>query len=196
MRLFSILCVIYNVKDVKDKMLKKLDCMSRRTIDENPYWSYNMDEYRRPDDAIGKYYYVDSPGSVMIIPITEAGKFVLAKQYRYLNGKESLEFPGGGKKANMSYLQNAQAELKEEIGGVGELEYLGAFNPCNGITNEICEVYIGKSINLTPATPDDSEEIEIVELSANEMKDKILSGEIWDGMTIACFSYYLMNNKY
>jgi len=55
------------------------------------------DTYVLPDELHkGDYYYVHSNGSTIVIPCLDEDHFVLVKQFRYLNQKESLEFPGGG----------------------------------------------------------------------------------------------------
>lgn len=77
-------------------MNSKYSTISKQTIDINPYWNYVIEEYILPDFNIGKYYYVESNGSTIIIPKLSNGNFLLTKQFRYLNKKFSLEFPGGG----------------------------------------------------------------------------------------------------
>ncbi|MBL8016279.1 MAG: NUDIX hydrolase, partial [Ignavibacteria bacterium] len=108
----------------------------------NNWWSYKVDSYSLPDGSKGEYHYVFTHGSAFIVPVTSAGKILLVKQYRYLNDRFSLEFPGGGVKKEDNHDFEAQKELVEETGFEGELEYAGLFNPYNGVTNEICKVYI------------------------------------------------------
>ena len=74
----------------------------------------------------------------------------------------------------------------EETGFTGDLEKVGFFNPYNGITDEICHVFIAR--NLKPSdeeTKDEFEEFEIVNLSIKEIDKKINRNEIYDGMTMA-----------
>ena len=62
----------------------------------NPYWTYKQESYRLPNDTVLDYYYADTNGSTMIIGILDNNNFLLTKQFRYLNQKESIEFAGGG----------------------------------------------------------------------------------------------------
>ena len=77
-------------------MLNKYSQISSKTLIKNPYWDYKFDEYVLPSGNTGNYYYVETPGAVMVIPRSNDGKLVLVKQFRYLNSKVSIEFPGGG----------------------------------------------------------------------------------------------------
>jgi ADP-ribose pyrophosphatase len=114
---------------------------------------------------------------------------LLVNQFRYLIERESLEFPCGGIKAGATAEQTALAELAEETGQMAmELELLGSFNPYNGITDEICHVYLARSLRDAPgARPDETEEFEIHRLTPDGIDARIRNGEIWDGMTMAAW---------
>lgn len=176
-------------------MIKQLKRLTSIVKFKNPYWEYKFDTYTLPDGSIGDYHYVSTPGSVMIIPMAGAGEFVLIKQFRVLNDRESIEFPGGGIKSGSSPEENARNELFEEAGyQPGKMTFLGQYNPCNGLTNEICSVYLAENLTKTTNQPDYTEEFEIITMSIEEIIDNINKGVIWDGMTIAawgkyCFSY-------
>jgi ADP-ribose pyrophosphatase len=113
---------------------------------------------------------------------------VMVKQYRYLRDEESLEFPCGGVKAGSSYLTSAHQELQEESGySAAEMVQVGEFNPYNGVTNEMCRVYVARGLKLVGTNPDPTEEFEHFALTPDEIDKRILSGEIWDGMSIAAW---------
>ncbi len=175
-------------------MLKKLEKISSETIYSNPYWDYVYDKYIMPGGDTGEYHYVKSRGATMIIPVAKDGRFVMARQYRYLNARESLEFPGGGIRKGVLPGDNARCELEEETGLIsGNMELIGQFNPYNGVTNEICYVYLAQKLQKGKPLPDSSEEFELVELNYNDIIYKIRQGEIWDGMTLA--SWAILTNS-
>lgn len=175
-------------------MLKRLRKLSTEIAHANPWWQYRHDRYLRPDDKEGDYYYVHTPGSVVVIPVLESGKLFLTKQFRYLNQRESLEFIGGGAKPGVTSLESAQEELREEGGFEAKrLDLIGRFNPFNGATDEICDVYVATELTKVGATPEASEEFEEHELSIAEIEELIKSGELWDGMTIAALGLYKLN---
>lgn len=144
--------------------------------------------FELPSGKIGEYNYVHIGGSAMTVPILKDGRLLLVNQYRYLNSKESLEFPCGSVKEGMSHDETAWHELTEETGySSSRFVLAGEFNPYNGVTNEICKVYIARELQHVGGVPDETEEFELVSLTANEIDEKVRSGEIWDGMTIAAW---------
>jgi ADP-ribose pyrophosphatase len=165
---------------------KKLSTLTRFV---NEWWSYRVDKYLLPGGAEGEYHYAFTYGSVFIVPVNDEGKIILVRQYRYLNDRFSIEFPGGGVKKENNYEAEARKELIEETGFEGELKYAGEFNPYNGVTNEICRVYIAR--NLKPSREyrkDDSEEFEVLYFSYDEIEDMIRTNTIYDGMTLASWA--------
>jgi ADP-ribose pyrophosphatase len=155
----------------------------------NTWWSYRVDKYLFPNGREGEYHYAFTFGSVFIIPVDSEGKILMVRQFRYLNDRFSIEFPGGGVKKENNYDFEARKELIEETGFDGDLKYEGEFNPFNGVTNEICKVYIAR--NLRPSSEfkkDDSEEFELLRFDANEIEKMIEANEIYDGMTLASWA--------
>jgi ADP-ribose pyrophosphatase len=165
---------------------KKLDTVTKFT---NKWWSYKVDKYLFPNGKEGEYHYAFTYGSVFIVPVTDEGRIIMVRQYRYLNDRFSIEFPGGGVKKENGHDDEARKELIEETGRDGELVFAGMFNPYNGVSNEICKVYIAR--NLKPSTEfikDDSEEFEIGEYTYEEIETMVNNNEIYDGMTLASWS--------
>ncbi len=162
--------------------------LTEETLFKNRWWTYKRDTYQLPNGTVGEYNYVHIGGSAMIVPIMSDGRVLMVNQYRYLNSRESLEFPCGGVKEGMSYDETAWHELAEETGYSSNRFFLaGEFNPYNGVTNEICRVYIARELYSVGSRPDETEEFELVPLTPDEIDAKIRSGEIWDGMTIAAW---------
>lgn len=163
--------------------------LSTSVKDQNPFWTYKIDQYEIPGKGQGTYYYVDTAGSSFIIPITSNGKILLVKQYRYLNRRMSWEFPGGGIKAGEHPENVAQKELIEETGFSGSLHEVGSFNPYNGVTNEICYVFI--ATDLIPSQEfekDHSEDFIIQAFSVDAFEKMIQDKIIYDGMTLAAWA--------
>ncbi len=176
-------------------MLKRLQRIATSIVHANPWWEYKRDEYSRPDGTPGEYFYVHTRGSAFCVPVLPDGSVVMVRQYRYLNQRESLEFPGGGIQ-DSSPADAAQRELAEETGySCNTLHKLGAFNPFNGVTDEICHVFCASELLPGASQPEASEEFEIVVLSPATVSTYIQSGEIWDGMTIAAWHLFQAHNK-
>jgi ADP-ribose pyrophosphatase len=162
--------------------------ISGSVIAQNAWWTYLKDEYELPSGQRGEYHFVHTNGASMVVPVTPEGKLLLVNQYRYLCGRESVEFPCGGVKDGSSYNETAWEELREETGYTSDrLVLAGEFNPYNGVTDEICKVFIARELVFVGETPDETEEFELVPLTPSELETRIRSGAIWDGMTIAAW---------
>jgi ADP-ribose diphosphatase len=168
------------------KAWKKLD---ESILFRNPWWTYKRDALELPSGKTGEYHYVHTNGSSMVVPVGGDGKVILVNQYRYLSAKESIEFPCGSVKDGSTHDKTAREELREETGfSAKALVPVGEFNPYNGVTNEICRVYVARGLEFVGGTPDETEEFEIVPLTPDDIDQRTQDGIIWDGMTIAAWS--------
>ncbi len=169
-------------------MLKRWKQLSSKIVIKNPWWIHKQDEFQIPGGITGDYHYVHTNGASMIVPLTNEGKIILVNQYRYLCDKESIELPCGGVKDGKSYEEMAHIELVEETGYLSNnLQYAAEFNPYNGVTDEICRVFIARALIQSKAIPDSTEEFEILYKTPEEVDELIRSNTIWDGMTIAAW---------
>ena len=177
-------------------MITELEKISSSLIISNPWWDYRKDIYKMPAGIEGEYHYVDSKGSTMVIPVFDDGTISMIRQFRYLNGKVSIEFPGGGQKHHLSFEQNALEELREEAGLIPQsIKLIAEFNPFNGVTNELCRVFLAEGLVECESKPEPSEEFEIIRLNKLEILRLIQKGEIWDGMTLASWALYQLSEQ-
>lgn len=181
-------------------MLKEWKTLSSRVLMRNPYWSYFIDEFEIEEGKRGEYHYVHTPGSTIVIPFINENTLLLVKQYRYLNKRMSIEFPCGGTKPELSPLENAIKELREETGyTAGVMIPVGTFSPFTGAADEMCSVFIGKDLRQSPLPQDFTEEFELLTVSIEQTRIMIHSNEIWDGLSLAAWSLaqnYLSENLF
>ena len=150
--------------------LKKWKKLSDIVLLKNPWWIYKKDETLLPSGKHGEYHYVHTNGASIVVPVLNDGRVVLVNQYRYLNDKESLELPCGGVKDGCTYEETAIHELEEEAGFIAhDWKLIGEFNPYNGVTDEICRVFIAKDLTEVPSKPDETEEFEKILLMPQEI---------------------------
>ncbi|MBN1826291.1 MAG: NUDIX hydrolase [Candidatus Eisenbacteria bacterium] len=160
--------------------------LSRETLFTTPWCRFEHDRFRLPDGAEGDYYYVNSPGAVMVVALDDRDQAVLVRQYRYLLDRDSVEFPAGGLREGVEPLEQARRELEEEAGyRAGRWEELGSFASWNGVTNEVCRVFLARDLSPSEGTPDPTEEFEVFHLAWREVLARAARGEIDDGMTLA-----------
>ncbi len=162
--------------------------LSETAVARNPRWSYMRDSFELPSGTIREYHYVRTNGSAMVVATLGDGRVLAVRQYRYLLERDSVEFPCGAVRDGESYEEAARHELAEETGqGAGRLVFVGRFNPYNGMTDEMCHVYLAADLSPVVATPDETEEFELVPLTSWQIEASIRDGTIWDGMTIAAW---------
>ena len=156
---------------------------------KNPWWTYRKDDVLLPNGKNGEYHFVHVNGSSMVIPLMDDGRILMVNQYRYLASKESLEFPCGSVKDGSSYDEAAVLELSEEAGfSAEEIEYIAEFNPYNGVTDEICRVFIARRLTPVTVKADETEEFQRIPVTPAGIEQKVKTGEIWDGMTLAAWA--------
>ena len=169
--------------------MKPYKQISKRILFKNPWWKYCLDKVELPSGKPGEFHYVLTNGSSMVVPVDEGGRLLLVRQYRYTGNRDSIEFPCGGLKDGAGYEETAENELIEETGYTAEqIEPAGAFNPCNGLLDEMCRVYIARNLRYIGARPDETECFELVRLKIEELDSSIRDGRIWDGMTMAAWA--------
>jgi ADP-ribose pyrophosphatase len=169
-------------------MLAHWKKLTSQIIHKNPWWNYNLDSFQIPNGVNGEYYYAHTEGSSLIIPVMDDGKIILVNQYRYLRDRESIEFPCGGVQPEHTYDEMARSELEEETGYVAQSWKLaGEFNPFNGVTDEMCKVFIAHGLSFIKARPEATEEFEVLQVAPAELEAMIADEKIWDGMTLAAW---------
>jgi len=170
-------------------MSKHLKKLSEEVMHDNGWWKYKHDTYNKPNKEVGDYFYGETPGFVMIVPVLDDGRLVLIRQFRYLNQKESLGFPGGGIKEGQTALDAAKEELKEETGCTAhEFIKIGVFEPSPGLIKDSSHVFLAEIENIGDQNLDDTEQIEVLLRRPDEVDVMIRNNEIWDGQTLATWA--------
>lgn len=133
------------------------------------------------------------PGGAVVIPIKDDGKIILVKQFRYPLQKTLIELPAGKLDKNEDPLTCAVRELEEETGfKAKEFTKLGAIYTAPGYCTEILHIYKAVGLIAGNHNREEGEQgMELLELSLDEIKKMILSGEINDAKTIAGIFYLL-----
>lgn len=169
--------------------LKKWKQLDSKVISDNGYWSYRLDKFEIEGGVKGDYHYVHTGGSTMCIPIDQHGNILLINQYRYLNQRESLEFPCGAVSQGLTVEENAIKELREETGfTANQLDQIGEFSPYTGASDEITTLFIATKLQESPLPSDPTEQIEVLKFSFEEIEDMVEKNIIWDGLTLAAWS--------
>lgn len=167
-----------------------MDNLIEEKLDSQPIFSgrvlkLRLDRVKLPNGQEATREVVEHPGAVGVIPLTEDGKLVLVRQYRYPLDKITVEIPAGklGKGENPD--DCALRELEEETGYVaGKLEKIGAFYTTVGFSDELMHLYIAKDLTATAQNLDGDEFINVEICGRPEVDAMIRDGSICDLKTV------------
>lgn len=175
------------------KELKPWKLLSSKRLLDARWLKINQEECELPNGkVIDDFYTIWQPDWVLILPQTKDGKWVMTHQYRHGTGRVSLEFPAGIVENGEDPLLAAKRELEEEA------EYLGGTYKCVGEFSVNPDRHRGKffvylATGVTPGgslKQDETEEITHLEISTEELEEKIRTGEMDHMLQIA--AYYKM----
>lgn len=148
-----------------------------------------------PDGKIVDPYYVyDFATWVGAFPVTEDGKVIMVKQYRHALGETCIEIPGGCVDDTDKSNEEAIArELMEETGySFTSFEYLGRISPNPSTNSNLLHMYLAKGgTKVSEQQLDHNEDIEVVLLSIDELKQLLRENKIVQAMHVSCIMYAL-----
>jgi ADP-ribose pyrophosphatase len=135
-----------------------------------------------PDGVKLDWYYVDTPASVLVIPVTTSGSLVLVRQYRQNLRSHVLEFPAGIVNPDETPEQAAHRELKEETGfriaNHSTFRSLGSYYSLPSETNKYTHFFLANPVVSSGAPVLDSEiekyfDMSVVEMPFNDALEEI-----------------------
>lgn len=135
------------------------------------------------------------PGGAVVLPVKNDGKIILINQYRYPHNKVVLELPAGKLEKGEDPLNCATRELTEETGYTAKkISKLGKIFTTPGFCDEVLHIYLAQDLTAGDHAREEGEEgMEIVELTLDEIDEKIKNGEIVDAKTISGIYMYRLN---
>ena len=165
-----------------------------RTVFTGRIFTVNIESITLPRGDKQEAEIIRHPGSVVLIPVTDAGEIVLVRQYRHAIGRWAWELPAGSLKSGEDVERAARRECQEETGYVpSRLERTGSYFPTPGYCDE--QMTFFKATGLRTPGPgdeeahqDDDEDIEARAFARDELRRMIASGEVIDLKTVAGLS--------
>lgn len=159
----------------------------------SPWFPYEVRTYELPDGTIVDDFYVSTlSDSVHIIAQTTENKIVLIRMFKQGVNELMVQWPAGRyeEQKHKSLEEAAVKELQEETGisvSESDLTYVGTI--ALGSTKQSEKIhyyYVNNTIvNLENQNLDDTEEIEVLQKTSQEVEEMIQSGEIADAPCIA-----------
>lgn len=143
---------------------------------------------------VDPYYVYEFPTWVGAVPVTEDGKVVMVKQYRHALGEVCIEIPGGCvDDTDKSFEEAIAREVQEETGyAFTSYEYLGRISPNPSTNDNLLHMFLARGgVKVTEQQLDPNEEIEVLLLTMEELKQLLREHRIIQSMHVACIMYAL-----
>jgi ADP-ribose pyrophosphatase len=156
-----------------------------RRVYEGKVLSLDLDEVEEPGGVAATREVVRHHGSVAALPVTQDGKVLLVRQYRYPVDESLWELPAGRLDEGEEPEAGIQRELREEIGRRAErLEKLAFYYTTPGFCDESMHLYRATGLVEDRKDADDDERIEVGSFTLAEAEAMIGRGEIREGKTL------------
>lgn len=143
---------------------------------------------------VDPYYVYDFSTWVAAVPVTEDGKIVMVRQYRHALGETCIEIPGGCADDTDKNFEDAIArELLEETGYTfSSYEYLGKISPNPSTNSNLLHMFLARGgKKVAEQQLDGNEEIEVMLISIDELKQLLKENMILQAMHVTCIMYAL-----
>jgi ADP-ribose pyrophosphatase len=161
--------------------------ISTKTIFEGKVIKVQVDEVILPDGKKATRELVKHPGAVAIIPITSDGKIVMVEQFRKPLERSIIEIPAGKLEPGEKPEFTAIRELEEETGyGAMDLDVIQSFATSPGFADEVIHLFVARNLFkiAQPASLDEDEFVELLEVSIEEAEQLVAEQRIFDAKTI------------
>ncbi len=172
----------------------KWKVLSSEKIFDDPWLSVRKDRCQTPKGIMEKFFVYEFPSWVTAACLTRDNQWVMVRQYRHGIGEIGIETPGGVvDDADKTLEDAARREVMEETGySFDKYEYLGKISPNPSTNNNVMHLFLATGgVKTGEQKLDENEDIEIVLMSMNELKDLLRKNEIMQSMHVTCLFYAL-----
>jgi len=163
-------------------------------LHKEPWLTIRKDKCQLPNGNIVPAFYVNEyPDWVNVFGLTKEGKVIMVKQYRHGIGTIETELPGGVVEADETLEEGVKRETLEETGYAFEtIEYLGKISANPSTTNNFMHMFLATGGEKTAEQNlDDSEEVEVVLMTIEEVKQLVKENKIMQSLHANCIFYAL-----
>lgn len=183
------------MKRIDDKTRNPWQTLNNQTVYDNPWIRIEHHEVITPSGSPGIYGKVCFKSrAVGVIPVDADGNTWLVGQYRYTLGKWLWEIPMGGAPLQDDPLVTAHRELREETGmKAAHMQQILYLHLSKSVTDEEGMVFLATGITPGEAEPEDTEELELMQLPLAEAIAMAQDGRISDVVSIAGLLNLAMN---
>ena len=187
-----------NINAFKDKILsdtrftKEIKRVKRERVYQGTIVDVYKDYMEFSNGNHEVWDYIHHKGAAAVIPVMDAGRLLMVRQYRNALDRFTLELPAGGlDQADEPGRDCSARELEEETGyHSDDLEWLITLRTTVALCNEKIEVYVARNLIRTHQHLDENEFVNVEAHTVEELKQMIFEGKIEDSKTVAAILAY------
>ena len=139
---------------------------------------------------------VEHSACIAVVALDEQDKVLLVRQFRHAVDRFLLEIPAGGIDPGEEPIDSVRRELQEEIGYFPrKIDTLGGFYAIPGYGTEYLHCFLATDLVPGRLVAEDTDDIELVRVSPDEIPRLIASGEISDAKSIAALLTFLFRRR-
>jgi len=156
------------------------------------------DKITLPNGKPGVREVIRHTGAVCVVPITDDGRVLVERQFRYPLNEVMTEIPAGKLNSRDEDIFDCAArELREETGAIAkELKYLGKLYPSPAYTDEVIHIFMASGLTFGERELDDDEFLNVTYMPMEALVSDIMEGKIPDSKTqVAVLRAYLELKK-
>jgi 8-oxo-dGTP pyrophosphatase MutT (NUDIX family) len=176
--------------------IPKWRVLSSTTVVDSRYFRLRKDAIELPNGTqIDDYYVREGRGFSVVFALTDDGRVVMVRQFKYGIGRLVLELPAGFIDDGEDPRRCAERELAEETGYVAKsMEYVRSFATEPSNSGVQMHVFLARGARQAVAQQlDPTEAIEVELHTIQELRDRIAGGEIEVAPQVAAIYYVLQN---
>ena len=169
---------------MEEKKLREIQTETEDIFD-GVILNVKRDRVRLPNGHESVREVIRHVGAVCVVPVTEDGRVVVERQYRYPIDQVITEIPAGKLDSKEEdRLHAAKRELAEETGITADhWTDMGLYYPAPAYSDEKITMYLAQGLHLGKQHLDEDEFLNVEFVPLEELAEEILSGAITDGKT-------------
>jgi ADP-ribose pyrophosphatase len=174
-------------------MLKPEKKLATQQIYQGRAVNIRVDTVEKASGAKTTREVVEHSDCIAVVALDEQDNVFLVRQFRHAVDRFLLEIPAGGIDPGEEPIDSVRRELQEEIGYFPrKIDKLGGFYATPGYGTEFLHCFVATDLVPARLVAEDTDDIELVCVSPDEIPRLIASGEICDAKSIAALLMFLL----
>jgi ADP-ribose pyrophosphatase len=174
-------------------MLKPEKKLATQQIYQGRAVNIRVDTVEKASGAKTTREVVEHSDCIAVVALDEQDNVFLVRQFRHAVDRFLLEIPAGGIDPGEEPIDAVRRELQEEIGYFPrKIDKLGGFYATPGYGTEFLHCFVATDLVPARLVAEDTDDIELVCVSPDEIPRLIASGEICDAKSIAALLMFLL----